>query len=241
MPATLFVSLSGLTDDVAPAAAELVAELDARGVPLSLLLRPSGPDGPLRAGSPLVDWLHERRRGGDAVVLHGYDHAADPTATGQLVAMTRMARRAEFATLPRHEAGLRLTAARRVLTGLGLRTDAFVPPRWLASPGTVAALCEQGFAVLADENSVRRLDGTTPALRGRVLAVRSRPSTWAGTRTPSPTGEVARAARRGGAVRINVGPADLERADAVLAVVDAALTAGAVPSTYRLPTLARAA
>jgi uncharacterized protein len=240
VPATLFVSLSGLTDDVLPAAGALTAELDARDVPVSLLLRPSGPDGPRRAGSPLVGWLHERRLRGDAVVLHGYDHAADPTATGQLVAMTRMARRAEFATLPRHEAGLRLTAARRVLTSLGLRTDAFAAPRWLASPGTVAALVEQGFAVLADESGVRRLDGAAPPVRARVLGGRAVAGVELRGQRPLAV-EAARAARRGSGVRIHVRAADLADPGPVLAAVDAALDAGAAPATYRLVALAAAA
>ena len=45
----------------------------------------------------------------------------------------------EFACLPDHEAGLRLTAARRALTALGLWTDAPSRPRFAASDGTVTA------------------------------------------------------------------------------------------------------
>ncbi len=154
-----------------------------------------------------------------------------------------MGRRAEFAALPRHEAGLRLTAARRALTSLGLRTDVFVPPRWLASAGTVEALAEQGFRVLADETAVRLLREPGVEVRSRVLGFRA-----AGTR---PLGEgraaaeawrarvllaeVARTARRGGLVRINVRAKDLrreERVTAALRAVDAALARGAVPLTY---------
>jgi predicted deacetylase len=247
----LVVSLSGLPhDDPAALArgAEFAAELDARGVPLSQLFRPGGSAGPA-AGSPLVRWLHTRS--GDAVVLHGYDHSADPLGSGQLA---RVGRRAEFAALPRHEAGLRLIAARRALTSVGLRTDAFVPPRWLASPGTVEALREQRFAVCADETGVRLLRGPVPVLRARVLGFRAsgekRPvaddrraaEAW---RARVLLAEVVRTARRGGLVRINVRAKDLKRAprvDAVLAAVDAAVALGAVPTTYReLAATARAA
>ncbi|WP_214406940.1 DUF2334 domain-containing protein, partial [Pseudonocardia lacus] len=156
--AQLLVSLSGLTDGLTACAEGFADALDHRGVPLTLLVRPCGPDGPLRPEG-VAGWLRGRRDGGDALVLHGFDHTADPTAARRPVALGR---RAEFAALPRHEAGLRLTAARRVLTAVDLRTDAFAAPRWLASPGTVAALTEQGFAVLADGAGVRRLDGAAP-------------------------------------------------------------------------------
>lgn len=250
MAARLIVSLSGLTDDTPEPlrrGAAFAAELDARSVPLSQLFRPGG----ITAGSPLVAWLLERRAAGDTIVLHGYDHTADPIGNWQS-SVARVGRRAEFATLPRHEAGLRLTAARRALTMLGLRTDVFVPPRWLASTGTVEALQEQGFAVLADETAVRVLQEGTE-VRARVLGFRA-----SGERRPVGEGrpaaeawrrrvleaEVLRTARRGGLVRINVRAKDLrrpERVEAALAAVDAALARGAMPETYRLATAAQAA
>jgi predicted deacetylase len=256
--ARLLVSLSGLSDDTPESltrGAAFTAELDARGVPVSQLFRPRGAGGPLPVDSALTRWMRERRAAGDAVVLHGYDHTPDPIGAWQSSALARVGRRAEFAALPRHEAGLRLTAARRALTVLGLRTALFVPPRWLASPGTVEALHEQGFGVLADESGVRFLHGPAAgtAVRARLLGFRA-----SGERRPLADdrraaeawrcrmleAEVARTARRGGLVRINVRAKDLKhgpRRDAVLAAVDAALALGAVPTTYRLPPVARAA
>jgi uncharacterized protein len=256
--AHLVVSLSGLADDSPESlsrGADFTTELDERGVPLSQLFRPRAASGALRVDSPLVRWMHARREAGDAVVLHGYDHTADPIGSWQSSALARVGRRAEFATLPRHEAGLRLTAARRALTVLGLRTDLFVPPRWLASPGTVEALHDQGFGVLADENGVRLLQGqgADTVVRARVLGFRV-----SGERHPLADdrkaaeawrcrmleAEVARTVRRGGLVRINVRAKDLKRAPrraAVLAAVDVALRIGAVPATYRLTATARAA
>lgn len=230
--ARLIVSLSGLADDTLPDGADVVGRLAERGVPVSQLLRPAG----LAHDGALVVWMRQRRAAGDALVLHGYDHAVAAAAPS-------VGRRAEFAALPRHEAGLRLTAARRALTSLGLRTDVFVPPRWLASAGTVAALAEQGFRLLADETSVRLLRAPGVEVRSRVLGFRA-----AGTR---PLGEgraaaeawrarvllaeVTRTARRGGLVRITVRAKDLRRAErvtAALQAVDAALALGAVPTTY---------
>jgi uncharacterized protein len=245
VPARLLVSLSGLVDDAPRSllrAAAFAAELDARGVPASQLFRPRG----ARAGSPLVEFLHRRRSAGDAIVLHGYDHDPDPTGAGR----TRVGRRAEFAALPRHEAGLRLVAARRALTAAGFRTEVFVPPRWIASPGTVDALREQGFRVLADGHGVRRLD-TGEEVRARVLGFRAsggrgaaggdRGDAW---RCRVLLAEVVRTARREGVVRINVRAKDLRRParrDAALAAVDAALELGAQPLTHRPPAAVRAA
>ncbi len=253
--ARLIVSLSGLSDDSPESlrrGAAFTAELDARGVAVSQLLRPRGSAGAVAPGSPLVAWLHGRRAAGDAIVLHGYDHTADPIGNWHSGALARVGRRAEFATLPRHEAGLRLTAARRVLTAVGLRTDLFVPPRWLASEGTAEALTEQGFALLADENGLRDLRDLG-AVRARLLGFRA-----SGERHPVADDrkaaeawrcrvlatEVARTARRGGLVRINVRAKDLRRAPrraALLTAIDTALELGAVASTYRLPALPRAA
>jgi hypothetical protein len=73
------------------------------------------------------------------------------------------------AALPAHEAGLRLTAAATAMERAGLRSDGFVPPRWLASPGTVVALRRKGFALCADIVGVRDLH-TGTIHRGRVQA-----------------------------------------------------------------------
>jgi uncharacterized protein len=245
--ARLIVSLSGLTDDAPEslaAGAELAAQLDRRGVPLSQLVRPRGPAGIPAPDSPLVSWLHERRGIGDVIVLHDYDHSRDPAAAGRLGAVR--GRRAEFAALPRHEAGLRLTAARRALAELSLRTDLFVPPRWLASAGTVEALTEQGFRVLADEFGVRFLrGGSGEPIRSRVLGFRgcgerrdladdrAVAEAWRGRVL---VGEVSRMVLRGELVRIQVRAKDLRRParrDALLTAVDTALAFGAAADTYR--------
>jgi hypothetical protein len=246
--ARLIVSLSGLSEDSLGRGAEFAAALDGRGVPVSQLYRP-GPFTSALAGSDLVRWLHDRRDRGDAIVLHGYDHSVEPLVTGQ---RARVGRRAEFAALPRHEAGLRLRAARRTLAAVDLRTTAFVPPRWIASAGTVEALREQGFTVVADEHGVHRLDGAG-SVRARVLGFRvsgeRRPVAddarrAEGWRARVLLTEVARTARRGGLVRIHVRAKDLRRpgrVTAALAAVDEALALGAGPVTHHLPDAVRAA
>ncbi|MFC5951240.1 DUF2334 domain-containing protein [Pseudonocardia lutea] len=236
MPARLVVSLSGLTDargDALPRARALAADLDLRGVPLTHLVQPASPDGP--PSPELVSWLRGRTRGADALALHGYDHTPDPARRGGV------GRKGEFAALPRHEAGLRLTAARRALTGLGLTTAVFAAPRWLASPGTVEAVRGQGFRMCLDEGGVHLFDDGV-LLRARALGFRleavvsgeerRRAESW---RCRLLHAEAVRIARRAGVARIGVRAKDLRRPDrvrTVLGTVDAVLAEGAWPTTY---------
>ncbi|MFP5020872.1 DUF2334 domain-containing protein [Pseudonocardia phyllosphaerae] len=242
---TLLVSLSGLTDaddaDRANAVA-FAAELDRRGVPLTHLVQPKGPDGPLRRRDDLVRWIAGRVGAGDDVLLHGYDHTTYPTGTG---GVGGFARRTEFGALPRHEAGLRLTAARRVLAATGLSTDGFAAPRWVASEGTLEALADQGFSLCADETTLRSPAPGGPVLRARIITFRaSEPRLRAAER---PAGDRRRtrvmvasagrtAARADGVVRIAVRAKDLRkpaRVEAALTAIDTARDAGAVPSVHR--------
>ncbi|CCH35475.1 DUF2334 domain-containing protein [Actinosynnema sp. NPDC047251] len=215
MVATLVVSLSGIGPSTLARCADLGAELDRRSVPLSLLLAPRK----FVPGAAL-DWVRERVRGRDALVLHGFDHSTDPCHRP-----VSLRRRAEFSALPAHEAGLRLVAARAAVHRLGLATDVFAPPSWLASPGTVVALRRHRFAVCADMAGVRDLR-TGDVRTGRVRMVGEH---W------SHLLSVGRAARRGGFVRLGVDAADLDRIgvrDMVLESVELALHHGAEAVTY---------
>ena len=215
MVAELVVSLSGIGPSTLARCADLADELDRRGVPLSLLLAP-------RKAVPgeALAWVRQRVTGGDALVLHGFDHQPDPTHRA-----VSLRRRAEFSALPAHEAGLRLVAARAAVARLGLATEVFAPPGWLASPGTVVALRRHRFAVCADMAGVRDLR-TGDVRPGRVRMVGEH---W------SYLLSVGRAARRGGLVRVGVDAADLDRLgtrEALLEAVDLALHHGASPTTY---------
>ena len=97
------MSLSGgVADETAEAFADA---LDARGVPLTHLLRPAR--RARRAGR-----VDPRARA--AVTRSPCTATTTPRARSATAA-----RKGEFACLPRHEAGLRLTAARRALTAAG--------------------------------------------------------------------------------------------------------------------------
>lgn len=234
MTAELIVSISGIRDRTIADVDAFCEELDARGVPVSLLVAPRlKGDYRLERDATTILWLAERRAAGDAVVLHGYDEAATKK------------RRSEFATLPAHEANLRLMGADRVMEHLGLRTRLFAAPGWWVSEGTSVALPRNGFRLLAGLTGVTDLvrDATTPA---RVLGIGAGflTETW-WCRTLVLSAE--RTARRGGTVRLAVSARQLRHAgprQAVLDAVELALMHGCVPEIYRWeadPVLAEAA
>lgn len=271
MTATLLVSLSGLDGTNLDACARFADELDARRVPASWLLPPRPRAGRHHADAPEIGWLRARLKGAglsgagrlssDALVMHGYDHTCTANGSGWPALPSQLpwiGRRGEFASLPGHEAGLRLAAAVRAFDELGLTSDVFAPPRWLVSDGTLGALRRRGFRVCADGSRVRLLRpavaassgrasatsagaGVTAAdvvLRGRLLAVG--PADGAEPlRCRALVVTAARSARRGHLVRLAVQVSDLAARPAarraLLDALDAALDAGAAPATYATP------
>jgi uncharacterized protein len=220
---TLIVSISGIRDRTIDEVAAFRTELAARHVPASLLVAPRLKGGyRLEQDAATVEWLMRQRDTGDAVVLHGYDEAA-----------TKMLR-SEFATLPAHEANLRLMGADRVLEHLGLRTRMFAAPGWTVSRGTVTVLPRNGFRLLAG------LGGITDLVRGatsrtRVLGIGDGFLTepwWCHTLVLS----AERIARRSGTVRVAVSAGQLRRPgprQALLDAVDLALMHHCTPGVYR--------
>jgi predicted deacetylase len=234
MSARLIVSVSGIRDETRDAAAEFAAEMDRRDIELSLLVAPRLKDKyRLTRDAETQDWLRMRRDHGDALVLHGYDQAATKR------------RRAEFATLPAHEAQLRLRAADRVMEEIGMRTRVFAPPRWVASPGAVSALPTVGFRVFAGLAGIQDLErGTT--VRGRVHGIGEGFGTGSGGYVWEPGSTepwwcralvmgAGRTARRGGVVRLSVSAKQLGRPGpraAMLDAVDLARFHGATSARY---------
>lgn len=223
MAGELIVSLSGIRDRTLAEVAAFRAELDTRGVPVSLMVAPRlKGDYRLEHDRDTVDWLNRRRGDGDAIVLHGFDEAATKT------------RRGEFAVLPAHEANLRLMGADRVLEHLGLRTRLFAAPGWNVSHGTMTALPRNGFRLLVGLSGIIDLvrDST---VRARVLGVGEGFLTepwWCRTLVLS----AERSARRGGTVRLAVSARQLRRDGtrrAILDAIDLALMHHCLPSVYR--------
>ncbi|AWT56659.1 DUF2334 domain-containing protein [Mycolicibacterium smegmatis] len=223
MTGQLIVSISQISHRTLDEVATFCAELDARGVPASLLVAPRLKGGyRLESDAQTVEWLTVRRASGDAVVLHGYDEAATKK------------RRGEFAALPAHEANLRLLGADRILEHLGLRTRLFAAPGWNVSPGTVTALPRNGFRLVADLHGITDLVRRTTT-RTRVVGIGEGFLTepwWCRTLVLT----TARTARRGGVVRVAVAARHLRAPgprQAMLDAVDLALLHGCVPTVYR--------
>jgi hypothetical protein len=219
----LIVSVSGICERTLDDVAEFCEKMDNRSVPVSLLVAPRLKGGYRLDQDPVtVEWLIGRRAVGDAILLNGYDDAATKK------------RRGEFATLPAHEANLRLMAADRVLEHLGLRTRLFAAPRWTASPGTVTVLPRNGFRLLADLHEITDLVRQT-TVRSRVLGIGegflSEPW-WCRMLVLS----AERVARRDGVVRVAVAASHLRKPgplQAMLDSVDLGLLHGCEPTLYQ--------
>lgn len=222
MSGQLIVSVSDISDRTLADVDAFCTQMDARAVPVSLLVAPR-----LRVGyrldrdSATVEWLGARRAGGDALLLHGYDEAATKK------------RRGLFATLPAHEAKLRLTAADRVLEHLGLRTRLFAAPVWTVSPGVIQALPANGFRVCADLHGITDLVRRSTT-RARVLGIGAgflAEPWWCRMVVAS----AERVARRQGVLRVAVAAQNLARSGpvrAMLEAVDVGLVHGCVPTVY---------
>ena len=217
------MSVSGISDRTLGEVDEFARALEGRGVPLSLLVAPRLKDGYRLESDPrTITWLTHRRAGGDAVVLHGFDAAATKKLRG------------EFATLPAHEANLRLMGADRVLEHVGLRTRLFAAPGWTVSAGTAFALPRNGFRLLVDLHGVTDLV-TGATSRARVVGIGEGFVTepwWCRTLVLSAD----RTARRGGVVRLAVTAKQLRKVgprQAMLDAVDLALMYGCTPTVYR--------
>lgn len=225
MQRELIVSVSGISSATLADLDDFRRALDTRGVPLSLFVAPRLKKGyRLDADPTTADWIRRHHAAGDAVVLNGFDEAATK----------RM--RSEFASLPAHEANLRLIAANRALEQVGLQTRLFAGPRWATSEGTERVLPRNGFRLLIGMYGTRDLVrgfATRNLVIGIGAGFLSEPW-WCRAVVLS----AERAARRGDTVRLAVAARHLGRAgtrQAMLDAVDLAVMHGCRPAVYRWP------
>jgi predicted deacetylase len=110
---------------------------------ITLLVIPARDLHPLGERCPeMVDWLNERRRAGDAIAQHGFQHEQlrrGPMARPSLMA-TRSSRAAEFVGLDDAETRRALDAGWRVLKLAGIEPDGFVAPAYAYTPALRRAL-----------------------------------------------------------------------------------------------------
>jgi predicted deacetylase len=226
--------------DVSPATATQTArwceDLDALGIPASLLVIP----GPWR-GSSLADApdyarvLAGRGARGDEISLHGWAHTAGPEGTWAHRTVGRAVARgaAEFAALDAAEAERRLRDGQDTTAGLGLELTGFTPPGWLASPGTVEALRRQGFRYFTSHLGVHDLGRRRTY---RALALSHRPGGFGeGFGAALMRAWARRGAVRGALVRVALHPDDLRRPrlrDTTLRAIESVLAVGGRATTY---------
>jgi uncharacterized protein len=233
---TLVVSVHDIGPATAAETHRWWTDLDALGVPSSLLVIPGRWRGAELADAPeLARDLAARAAGGDEIVLHGWTHAAVPTGprTRRLAGRVVARGAAEFVALDAAQATERLARGRAALSAAGLTAAGFTPPGWLASPGTVAALRATGFDYVTVHRGL--LDLRT-GRRHRAFALSHRPGGFGqGAGAALMRAWAPRAASRQALVRIALHPDDLRHPrlrDTTLRAIEAVLAAGGRAVTY---------
>lgn len=233
--------------DVAPATVaetrNWLADLDGLGVRATLLIVPGPWRGADLAGAP--EYGAELRRAADAgheLALHGWCHTAQPGGARSRRWSGRIAARGagEFWTLDAAEARARIDRGVAALRLVGIEPEGFVPPGYLASPGTRQALAASGLRYWTSHFAVHDLGA---GVRHTVVALSHRPATEADGR---PFGERSGSyliehsphwfTRRGRPLRLALHPDDLRRPglrDTTLRAIGRALELGAHAMTYR--------
>lgn len=162
---TLLVSIH----DVAPPFEAEVRDLWARcrrhGIVPALLLVPQWHGHhPLERAPTLLRWAHDCVDSGAEIFLHGERHdevGAPRTLRDHWHAWNRTDGEGEFLTLNARQAGERIGRGLSCLRGLGFAPIGFVPPAWLARPGTFVAARQAGLQVAEDDGGVVALPTLT--------------------------------------------------------------------------------
>lgn len=233
----LLVSVHDVSQGTLEAAQAWARDLDGIGVPVTFLAVAGPFRGPmLSPEGQAACWLRDRQLQGDEVAVHGWSHAEQAGSQGWRGALARPLARgaAELAAVGELEARRILERCVLTLAAAGIRPVGLTPPGYLLSPGGRAAARHVGLRYTASHLAVHdALEGRTE----RIPAFCHRPGTRlerAGAALLADA--VAVMARAGRSVRVGLHPDDLERPGlraVALTAIEAALTAGLQPMTYR--------
>jgi predicted deacetylase len=131
---TIAVALHGIEPATFQRCAVMRDWLDDHGVDrVTLLVIPARDLHPVGERSPaMVDWLGERRRAGDSIAQHGFQHVRQSHRAGQRGLRLRMPgqRPGEFVGLDGGETRRALHAGWRLLKLAGIEPDGFVAPSY---------------------------------------------------------------------------------------------------------------
>jgi len=212
--------------DIEPATFERCALirdwLDDHGVDrATLLVIPARDLHPVGERSPeMASWLRERRRAGDSIAQHGFQHQQGHRGMswGRMLAHGPGSRTGEFLGLDRAETTRAVNAGWRVLKLAGIEPDGFVAPAYAYTRALREALAGRfrWWAGLWALHRPRSASGVAP---GGLLA----PAWGLGTdgalgRALSPALIRAGGLMCGRTLRVDVHPADLEHVRHVLAL-----------------------
>jgi uncharacterized protein len=167
--------------DVEPATFERCMEirtwLNGRGVNrVTLLVIPARDLHPVGERSPaLADWLAARRRAGDAIAQHGFQHEQlrRPSFSHRLSTPARARRAAEFAGLDEEETRRAVDAGWRLLKLAGIEPDGFVAPAYAYTPALRRAVSARfrWWAGLLSLHGATQPDGRRPDSTDRGVSI----------------------------------------------------------------------
>jgi predicted deacetylase len=147
MHPTIAVALHGIEPATFERCALIRDWLDDHGVDrATLLVIPARDLHPLGERSPaLVSWLEERRRRGDSIAQHGFQHLQlrRGAAHRQLLARVRRGEGSEFVGLDGEEARRAVHAGWRLMKLAGIAPDGFVAPAYAYTPALRRALTQR--------------------------------------------------------------------------------------------------
>jgi hypothetical protein len=142
----------------------LLARLDALGIRRRVLkvIPRDGGTAPLADDAGLVALLREEVTGGAEIVLHGYTHRSEGRLRGSSLQRLRASLfagdSAEFLSLSRAEALVRVQAGLAAIEEVGIRPIGFCPPAWLADRRLPSVLRECGMRYLVTFSGLRDLE-----------------------------------------------------------------------------------
>jgi predicted deacetylase len=135
---TIAVALHGIEPATFERCAMIRDWLDDHGVDrVTLLVIPARDLHPVGERSPeMVEWLCERRRAGDSIAQHGFQHvrARSAGSARRLLARAHGQRDGEFVGLDGEETRRAVHAGWRVLKLAGIEPDGFVAPAYAYTP-----------------------------------------------------------------------------------------------------------
>lgn len=212
--------------DVEPATFERCALirdwLDDHGVDrVTLLVIPARDLHPLGERSPeMTSWLAERRRAGDSIAQHGFQH--ERTRRGGVLAGSLLAaparRTGEFVGLDEAETQRAVNAGWRLLKLAGIEPDGFVAPAYAYTPALRSVLPSR-FRWWAGLLGVHRQVSASDVQRTRLLSpVWGLGSEGALQRALSPALIRAGGLLGGRTMRVDLHPADLQHPRQMLAL-----------------------